>query len=279
MDKKSVRLIQRKLQAMGHYHGAIDGDRGPLTNAAVVLGLGDIAGNKPAGLMGWSNKRKAIAFLQLYCHAEGIDAGIVDGWWGPQTDFAAEALAELIETGAVHPWRDTVHVTPGNPNGWPAQGNVTAFYGPHGAPNFGPTPPPVLETVPCPWPLKLAWDRSRRRSGFRVHEKVAQSLGRVSAQIDAAYTQDQKEDLGLHLFGGDYFPRKIRGGTSWSMHSWGIAIDFDPERNQLHWGRDRARLAQPDATPFWQAWEAEGWISLGREKNFDWMHVQAARLN
>jgi hypothetical protein len=62
------------------------------------------------------------------------------------------------------------------------------------------------------------------------------------------------------------------------MHSWGIAIDFDPMRNQLKWGRDKARLAKPDAKKFWQAWERQGWVSLGRRKNYDWMHVQAAEL-
>ena len=72
--------------------------------------------------------------------------------------------------------------------------------------------------------------------------------------------------------------RKMRGGSSYSMHSWGIAIDFDPERNQLKWGKDRARLAQPDAVEFWRCWEAEGWVALGRARDYDWMHVQAARL-
>jgi hypothetical protein len=70
----------------------------------------------------------------------------------------------------------------------------------------------------------------------------------------------------------------MRGGNSYSMHSWGIAIDFDPERNRLNWNSGEARLAKPDCIPFWQAWEAEGWVSLGRTRDFDWMHVQAARL-
>ena len=40
----------------------------------------------------------------------------------------------------------------------------------------------------------------------------------------------------------------------------------------------RPRLAQPDGETFWKLWEDEGWVSLGRARNYDWMHVQAARL-
>jgi hypothetical protein len=37
-------------------------------------------------------------------------------------------------------------------------------------------------------------------------------------------------------------------------------------------------MAQPEYAPFLDLWEAEGFVSLGRARNFDWMHVQAARL-
>lgn len=279
MDVRSVRLVQQKLQEMGHYAGEIDGERGTKTNAAVRKGLRDLPGDKPAGLNAWSDKRQFIAFLQIWCQTEGIDSGLVDGRWGPQTDWAADALWQKRNQGAVDLWRDTLPSgAPGNPNNWPTQAGVTQFYGPHGAENFGPTPPPPLVNVPCPWKLKLAWDRGKSRSFFRVHEKVADSLARVLSRIDGAYSDAQKSEIGLDLFGGDYNARRMRGGSNWSMHSWGIAIDFDPERNQLKWGRDRARLAQRDCLPFWEAWEAEGWLSLGRAKNFDWMHVQAAHL-
>jgi hypothetical protein len=62
------------------------------------------------------------------------------------------------------------------------------------------------------------------------------------------------------------------------MHSWGIAIDYDPNRNKLRWGAEKAVFAREEYKPWWEFWEEEGWISLGRSRNFDWMHVQAARI-
>ena len=34
----------------------------------------------------------------------------------------------------------------------------------------------------------------------------------------------------------------------------------------------------PEYDAWWRCWESEGWVSLGRLRNFDWMHIQAAKL-
>lgn len=274
MNKPEIRAVQRKLAEMGHYSGKVDGVRGPKTRTAVLKGLRDIPGDKPAGIENWSAKRRIVAFLQLYAQSEGIEAGAIDGYWGPQTDFAADALVEKLTTGTVPNWRDIV---PGraNPNNFPEESGVHGFYGPPGKKNGSFRPP--LVSVPLPWRMKLAWNGSQSRRALWVHEKAADSLKRVLAKIEATYSDTQRKEIGIDVFGGDYAPRRIRGGTRPSLHSWGIAFDFDPERNQLRWNSAQARLAQRDCTPFWEAWESEGWCSLGRERNFDWMHVQAAK--
>ena len=92
------------------------------------------------------------------------------------------------------------------------------------------------------------------------------------------YGPERIRELGLDLFGGCLNVRRMRGGSAWSVHAWGAALDFDPERNQLRWGRARARFARPEYEKWWALWEAEGFLSLGRARDFDWMHVQAARL-
>lgn len=152
---------------------------------------------------------------------------------------------------------------------FPLQRECMAFYGGVGL---------HQTSLVLPFPMLLAWDKGVVVRKITVHEKVHDSAARAFDRIAAAYDEAARKKLGLDLFGGSLNVRKMRGGSSYSMHSWGIAIDFDPERNQLAWGRDKARLAQTDAAEFWRIWEAEGWVSLGRAKNMDWMHVQAARL-
>ncbi len=103
-------------------------------------------------------------------------------------------------------------------------------------------------------------------------------LERILYQVHRHYGTDGIRDLRLDLYGGGFNMREKRGGTSLSTHAWGIAFDFDPGRNKLRWDRSRAAFAGPAYEPWWGFWEAEGWVSLGRSKNYDWMHVQAARV-
>ena len=114
--------------------------------------------------------------------------------------------------------------------------------------------------------------------GFAINRKCADSAMRAMTKIASAYSATDRAKLGIDRFSGCFNNRVMRGGTELSMHAFACAIDFDAQRNQLKWGRDKARLAQVDCEAFWHAWEEEGWISLGRTRNFDWMHVQAARI-
>ena len=153
---------------------------------------------------------------------------------------------------------------------WPTQSGCRAFYGVPGA------NPARLE---LPFPMYLAWDTSTVIKAFTINAKCHSSANRVFKRILELYpTESARKDCGINLFSGCFNNRPMRGGSQLSMHAFACAIDFDDTRNQLKWGRKQARLAKPDCTPFWEAWEAEGWVSLGRTRDFDWMHVQAARL-
>ncbi|MDF2620743.1 MAG: hypothetical protein K0S00_3402 [Xanthobacteraceae bacterium] len=264
-----LRDLQSALNARGWTPPlALDGDWGGKTETAIDALLTE-AGVK--GFTAWAPARKELAAKQVVMKLQGIETGAIDGLAGPQTRYALQVWdARLRGHKEVETWRDSEPVPPKVADGvWPRQSGVPAFYGNVGADQV---------KLALPYPLRIAWDKGQTVKSISLHRKVADSAGRVLARVLDHYGMDEIRNLGLDLFGGSLNVRKMRGGSSYSMHSWGIAIDFDPERNQLEWGRERARLARPDAEAFWKFWEAEGWLSLGRARNYDWMHVQAARL-
>lgn len=271
----AIRIAQRHLRDGGFDPGPVDGRLGPRTEAALDRALAtrreDLAPAHAEAILGRSRRRKVTAYVQLLARDAGIESGAVDGFWGPQTDFAFGALEHLEEHGVLpHPWRD-FDGPAANPNGWPVETEAAlrAFYGEPGD--------PPLVRIAAPYPLRLSWDLGTTVSRISCHPEVAGSLERVLAGALDHYGPDAVRDLRLDRYGGSFDPRRKRGGTSWSTHAWGIALDFDPERNRLRWGRDLAAFARPEYDRWWQLWENEGWISLGRVANFDWMHVQAAR--
>ncbi len=152
---------------------------------------------------------------------------------------------------------------------WPRQRECAAFYG---------TPGTGHKMLDLPYPMRIAWDPHVTIKRITIHKKCADSAKRVLQKVKEHYGMEKIGDLGLDLFGGCYNNRPMRGGRSLSMHAYACAIDFDPARNLLRWDHTRARLARRDAVRFWELWEDEGWVSVGRARDFDWMHVQAARF-
>ncbi len=154
-------------------------------------------------------------------------------------------------------------------NQWPTEAGVQQFYGTRGQ---------NQAMLQLPFSMRLAWDRRKTVRRMSCHEKIHDALERIFKNTLAEYGEQKITDLGLNIFSGCLNVRKKVGGNSWSMHSWGIAVDIDNERNQLKWNHTRAELAKPVYEPFWKIVEAEGALSLGRVKDFDWMHFQFARL-
>jgi hypothetical protein len=156
---------------------------------------------------------------------------------------------------------------------WPTESQCPKFYG------------PIKEIdkhlgffIP-PYPMVLSWDKKAKVTKVVCHELVADSFLTIFLKVKSAYSPNKIKDLGLDLFGGCFNVRLKRGSkTSWSIHSWGCAIDLDDARNGLRVKRPNARLSKTDAEEFWKIVESVGGVSLGRQRNFDWMHYQFARL-
>jgi len=262
LTKRHFRIIQHQLNLFGYNAGEVNGTAGAKTKT-VLSKVTELPKE-------WRFHRKFIGFIQLACTHHGIETGDIDGYWGPQTDYAYGVLEEFVNTGEMPPdWRDE-NGNDLNPNNWPGQNETElfAFYGKVGI---------NQKRLQLPYPHRLSWDKRKVVNSIFCHEKVHDSLSRVLSKVVDHYGIEGIKRLKLDLWGGCLSVRKMRGGSKWSTHSWGIAMDYNPDENRLKWGRDRAAFAGSEYDKWWEFWEEEGWTSLGRTKNYDWMHVQATK--
>lgn len=133
-----------------------------------------------------------------------------------------------------------------------------------------------LVRLVLPYKMRLSWDLRTSITTILVHPSIKDSLENVLKCVKADYTPDQIEKLGLNLYGGCYNYRAMRGGSDWSRHSWAIAIDIDPVRNQLTWGAKEAMIDNSEYDCFRDAMRNNLMLSLGEHSNYDWMHFEAS---
>jgi hypothetical protein len=142
----------------------------------------------------------------------------------------------------------------------------------YGEPNI--TGNGYLDVLIPPFPMRLAWDKDHVVSRIQCHKLIKKNLSDTLDEVLKEYGYAKIVELGIDLYGGMFNYRKKRNGSTMSMHSWGLAIDLNPEANQLKWGRDKAKFAKPEYEPLLKSFYKNGFINLGVEKNYDWMHFE-----
>jgi len=131
-----------------------------------------------------------------------------------------------------------------------------------------------LVTIALPYPMRIAWDTGTIVNKMRCHKDVAENFKSVFNDLLAHYGHEKIKELGIDLFGGCFNYRRMRNGSAWSMHSWGVAIDLDPARNTLRETKRTARFARPEYKPMIDIFYKNGFEGLGIERDMDWMHFQ-----
>jgi hypothetical protein len=131
-----------------------------------------------------------------------------------------------------------------------------------------------LMLITLPYPMRLAWDKKTTVTRIQCHRLVADNFLRVFSEILKEYGLEKIKELEIDIYGGCYNLRKMRGGSELSRHSWGIAIDLNPEKNTLKETKKTAQFAKPEYKKMIDIFYKHGFLSLGREKNYDWMHFE-----
>ncbi|HLL52945.1 MAG TPA: M15 family metallopeptidase, partial [Myxococcaceae bacterium] len=113
--------------------------------------------------------------------------------------------------------------------------------------------------------------------GYRVHRRAKPAFERVVERLRKARAANPRIGPFLEEIGGTYHWRKIADTERMSAHSFGVAIDLNPQRSH-YWDWIR-----PNRPVFWKnsipqaivdAFEAEGFIWGGRWYHYDTMHFE-----
>lgn len=155
-------------------------------------------------------------------------------------------------------------------NSWPYQRDCLGKFGNPYAPGWGAT---HIVHVTCPWQLHMG---PLHIPYIKINKIASDSLTRVLNHVWDWSDKDPEKIASIHAdqFSGDWVIRQMRGLKSISMHSYGLAVDFDAPHNQLG---SRKHFFQAE-NPLIKAFLDEGWTWGGSWSRPDAMHVQAAKV-
>ena len=191
------------------------------------------------------NTRIDIKALQRHVGANA------DGFWGPKSIKATQ---------------DHLRSLMPDVNPWPSQdaASLRAFYG---------SPGDESQLTVLTFPFPIYYEGKAVRS-TRVHKKCAASLLRILIAINAKYGADRGIVEEAEDYSGCFNFRMKRGGSTYSLHAYGAAIDFDADDNtfQQHWPMQADMPIE-----IMEEFAREGWISAGAFWGYDAMHFQATK--
>lgn len=174
-----------------------------------------------------------------------------DGFWGPKSiDACRNHLRSLMP----------------HQNPWPKsdQRSLREFYG---------EPGDESNLVSIALPYSMYYD-GKLVTKTRANKRCAESLLRILRAIkDLLPTHPDIADEAQD-YGGVFNFRLKRGGSSYSLHAYGAAIDLDADDNTF---RDSWPMKSDMPLEIMEEFAKEGWISAGAFWGYDAMHFQATK--
>lgn len=269
----NIGTAQKLFAARGWYSGPIDNDAGPLTWRAVEIAEHHHRDRYESSPGAWPKDRRLVGAVQVALQIGFFEPGVVDGWMGHNTQEALNAfLHSLTYTTPMEVLREPVP-GPKAPSTIPLQSEVGRVYG-----EPGPEIEGRLVIVEFPFRFRIDWNLSQTTNRIRAHRDCAYQLRRALVEVRDHYGPDRWTALGLDRYAGAYNHRRMRGGSKWSMHAYGCAIDFYAAPNGLRTRCPQALFCGPDYKDFLDIMEAHEWLPAIRLWGADAMHFQRARI-
>jgi hypothetical protein len=156
-------------------------------------------------------------------------------------------------------------------NNWPRQSQCLKLFGNPTRPGWA-----AEHLVPVAVPFAMHMDSISIHS-IQVNRIAATSLSRILVNIWnlCEHKQENVCDCGCDVYSGCWAVRPIRGGSAWSMHSFGLAIDLNAPENPL--GASESKTLFASDSPVVTAFKQEGWVWGGDWRGRrDAMHFQCA---
>lgn len=268
------RHLQMLMAATKDYAGGIDGVLGEQSNSAMQAIETRHAALYQFDPTSTTDARRHVGAAQACLDQLGYDPGLVDGWNGVNTTEALNAFLFKTTNGK----EEVIDRTPEagfTPSGdIPKQSQVENVYG-----DPETEIPSRLELIELPFDLRLDFNLRKKTRRIRVHRDCAAGLKTALIAVHAHYGPAEMTRLGIDRYAGAYNKRKMRGGTKWSMHAYGCAIDFFAEPNGLRMRCPEALFCKPEYKPFLDIMEQNEWLPALRLWGADAMHFQRARLD
>lgn len=189
--------------------------------------------------------------MQIRLKSAGYYHGEIDGYWGRLSIAACKAYVRSFMP-KVSPWPKS------------DQASLRAFYGAAGD-------EANLVTITFPFPMYYG---EKLVKTTRVHRKCAASLLRILTSIGLKFNQKRDILEEAEDYGGVFNFRPKRGGSTWSCHAWGAAIDLDADDNTF---KDSWPMQADMNLDVILEFAKEGWISAAVEWGYDAMHMQATQ--
>jgi hypothetical protein len=176
-----------------------------------------------------------------------------DGFWGPKSIAALKKYLRNLAPKK-SPW----------PNS--DQASLRKFYGTPGDESN-------LTNINVSH-LPISYD-GKKVNTIRCHKKVADSLSRILNNIFSKFKNKENILEEAKDYGGCFNFRLKRGGNTYSVHSWGAAIDLDADDNTF---KDSWPMKADMPLEIIEEFTKEGWTSAAAFWGYDAMHFESTKI-